>query len=154
MPGTDVLGRAKVQTVGFWQTPQTGRLLLQQTVAARTTSLSLSTPAQDLRRPVASHTLLRLSAAHLFQRADGTACIQSGGSTRCLGDAPGPLLHGGVQLHAITANQREATVQFTLLQDFPVGPLTLRPAPMPVTCRSIRPTVCPRRWLSSLCIVA
>lgn len=153
VPGMDAKGRATVQTLGLGQTPQQGPVVLRPTVAARTTSLTLATPAQDLLprgmrhtvrlglsvsggtvgqtslnllRPVAGNPLLRLSAARLFQRADGVPCIQAAGSTRCLDDSPGPLLHGGVQLHAITSNQREATLQFTLLQDFPVGALTLR----------------------------
>ena len=153
VPGTDAQGRPQVQTVSLGQTPQRGPLVLQQTLAARTTSISLSTPAQDLLprgmlhtvrmglsvssgtvqqasldllRPVPSNPQLRVAVARLFQRANGTACIQAGGNTRCLGDTPGPLMHGGLVLHAMSSNQRQATVQFTLMQDFPAGALTLR----------------------------
>ena len=153
--GADDSGRAAQWSAALGSFPMDTPVALNTTLEARTTALTLSPPAApdllprgmrhsltlnlaasggtvsqasvSLLRPLATSPLLRTSVARLFQREDGRACIQAQGSTRCLGDAPGPLMHGGVELHGIvSAGGGQTSIQFSLLQDFPVGPVALR----------------------------
>jgi hypothetical protein len=153
VPGQDERGRSVQWQAGLGQTPMDAPVTLNTTLSARTASITLAGATQDLLPRGAIHTLrlelvasggavgeasvsllrplptspfLRATAARLFQTADGRACIAAQGSTRCIGDAPGPLMHGGVQLFGIAVVNGRTQLQFTLLQEFPTGPVTVR----------------------------
>jgi len=153
VPGADDTGTARVLSGSLGVFAMHNPVVVNAALAARTTSLVVvNQPQGTLARgmvhsvqvgfsaslgtvELASLTMTRQSptnpllwplVARLFERADGRACIQTSSSTRCLGDTPGPLVHGGVQLHGIPVLQGIKTFQFTLQQNFVVGPMRIR----------------------------
>jgi hypothetical protein len=154
--GTGGLGLPAVLSGSLGQqSQQQATVVVNPTLAARTTELAVVNQPQDTLARGMVHSvhvgteaslgtvqsrslaLLRPStlfpgafstAARLFERNDGVACIQAGKVTQCLGETVSPEA-GGVYLRGLlrprAGQPGPVTFQFELQQGFAVGPLKL-----------------------------
>ncbi|MFG6440161.1 hypothetical protein [Roseateles sp. LKC17W] len=63
--------------------------------------------------------------AELFQHVDGRSCVKADGVVRCIGDEPGPVLHGNLRLWGVQRYDERVVFLFELLQSFPTGSVQL-----------------------------